>query len=203
MTEQVTRQNLLTTRHRNTPMTWLKLALSAVVVITAICAPWGHAVAQEVKTVPTVDLSRYAGTWYEIAKFPNNFQKKCVRNITSEYQLADDGTIKIINRCYTENSANEVAEGQARVTDRRSNARLQVRFAPAWMAWLPMVWGDYWIIDLDKDYTVAVVGSPSRDYLWILSRTPELPVAQYEMAVNNATRQGFDTSKLVKTLQVH
>ena len=89
----------------------------------------------------------------------------------------------------------------ARVVPGTNNAKLQVRFAPGWLSWLPLVWGDYWIISLDADYSLVTVGTPSRDYLWILSRTPTISAAQYEAAVNNATRQGFDTARLEKTVQ--
>ncbi|EJL84369.1 bacterial lipocalin [Herbaspirillum sp. CF444] len=159
------------------------------------------AVAQEVVTVPLVDLKRYVGKWYEIARFPNSFQKKCIANATAEYRVRADGDIDVINRCKVEGGVLDQADGLAHVTAGSNNAKLQVRFAPAWLAWFPLVWGDYWIIDLDPDYSIATVGTPSRDYLWILSRKPALSTAEYEAAVNNATKQGFDTSKLVKTPQ--
>jgi apolipoprotein D and lipocalin family protein len=99
------------------------------------------------------------------------------------------------------NGALDLAIGEAKVIDKVSNAKLQVRFAPAWLSWLPMVWGNYWILELDTEYSIAVVGSPDRNYLWILARTPTISQADYESRVNNATRQGYDTSKLVKTQQ--
>ncbi len=177
----------------------LTLACAAAAASTA--AP---AVAQEVVTVPSVDLKRYLGKWYEIARFPNSFQKKCIANATAEYRARADGDIDVINRCKVEGGVLDQADGLARVLKGSAggnNAKLQVRFAPAWLAWFPLVWGDYWIIDLDPDYAIATVGTPSRDYLWILSRKPALSTAEYEAAVNNATKQGFDTSKLVKTPQ--
>lgn len=175
----------------------MRRALCALVLACAATC----VAAQQVDTVPAVELSRYVGTWYEIARFPNSFQEKCVANVTAQYHARADGDIDVINRCATASGAVEQADGLARVVAGSNNARLQVRFAPAWLSWLSLVWGDYWIIDLDPGYTVATVGTPARDYLWILSRTPTLSTAQYEAAVNNATRQGFDTSKLVKTVQ--
>jgi apolipoprotein D and lipocalin family protein len=157
--------------------------------------------AQQLETVPSVDLKRYVGRWYEIAKFPNSFQKQCVGNTTADYRVMADNTIEVVNRCKTAGGTVDLAIGAARVLDRSGNAKLEVRFAPAWLGWIPMVWGDYWIIDLDPNYTVATVGTPDRDYLWILSRTPTISDAEYENRVNNATKQGFDTSKLVKTRQ--
>ena len=175
-------------------------ALSAVAIAATLLSAAIPAQAQEVVTVPSVDLKRYVGKWYEIARFPNSFQKKCIGNVTAEYRARTDGDVDVTNRCKVEGGVDQ-AEGLARVIDGSHNARLQVRFAPAWLAWFPLVWGDYWVIDLDPDYTVATVGTPSRDYLWILARKPVLSTAEYEAAVNNATKQGFDTSKLVKTPQ--
>lgn len=157
--------------------------------------------AQQVETAPSVDLKRYVGRWYEIARFPNSFQKQCTGNVTADYRFMADNKIEIANRCKTVEGTIDIAIGEARIVDKASNAKLEVSFMPAWLSWIPMVWGDYWITELDKDYTVATVGSPDRSYLWILSRTPTLPDAEYENRVNNATKQGFDTSKLVKTRQ--
>ncbi|WP_408160369.1 lipocalin family protein [Herbaspirillum lusitanum] len=176
----------------------LTAALSGVLGLFLAAAPAVQA--QEVKTVPSVDLKRYVGKWYEIAKFPNTFQKQCISGTTAEYRARDDGDIDVVNRCTTGKGADE-AQGLAKVVAGSNNAKLQVRFAPAWLSWFPMVWGDYWIMELDPNYTLVTVGTPSRDYLWILSRTPTISPEQYENAVNNATKQGFDTSRLVKTVQ--
>lgn len=173
---------------------------ATIACVSALMAAPVTAAAQEVKTVPAVDLARYAGKWYEIAKFPNRFQKDCVSGTTAEYKARGDGDIDVINRCKTAKGSDE-AQGLARVVAGSNNSKLQVRFAPSWLSWIPYVWGDYWIMELDAQYTLATVGSPSREYLWILSRTPTITDEQYETAVNNATKQGFDTSRLVKTVQ--
>ncbi|MBC7490293.1 MAG: lipocalin family protein, partial [Glaciimonas sp.] len=89
----------------------------------------------------------------------------------------------------------------AQVTDVTSHAKLKVRFAPAWTAWLPFVWGDYWVLDLASDYSYAVVGEPGRNYLWVLSRTPNLPDVMYQAGLAKVAAQGFDVSKLVRTKQ--
>ena len=171
-------------------------ALSAAVMLSTPSVQ-----AQQVTTVASVDLSRYVGTWYEIARFPNRFQTQCRTNVRAIYRARTDGAIDVTNSCVIDGGKTDQAEGLARIIAGSNNAKLQVRFAPAWLSWLPQVWGDYWIIDLTPDYSVVTVGTPARDYLWILARTPELSTAQYETAVNNATRQGFDTSKLIKTVQ--
>lgn len=159
------------------------------------------ALAQDVKAVAKVDLARYVGTWYEVARFPNRFQDQCTGNVTAQYRKREDGDIDVINRCKQKDGSTDEAIGRARVADAVTNARLKVRFAPDWLGWIPFVWADYWVIDLADDYSYAAVGEPSRDYLWILSRTPTLPEATYEAIVNRVTAQGFDTAKLVKTRQ--
>ena len=110
-----------------------------------------------VRTVPFVDLDRYAGDWFEIARFPNRFQRQCVGDVRASYARRADGRIDVVNRCRTDDGRTE-ARGIARVVDERTFARLKVRFAPAWLSLLPFVWGDYWIIGLAEDYSWAVVG---------------------------------------------
>jgi apolipoprotein D and lipocalin family protein len=169
-----------------------------------LCLGIGHAggaSAQSPQTVPQVDLGRYAGKWYEIARFPNKFQSQCAGDVTADYAVRDDGEIDVVNRCKKADGTIDEAAGRARVADPVSNAKLDVRFAPAWLAWLPNVWSPYWIIDLNDDYSVAAVGDPSRDYLWILSRTPQLDDNVYDDVVNRVTAQGYDTARLVKTAQ--
>jgi len=156
---------------------------------------------QDVQTVSSVNLERYVGKWYEVSRFPNKFQTKCIGDVTAEYQKSDDGRIDVINRCRKANQTFEQATGIARIVDTASSAKLKVRFAPAWLSWLPMVWGDYWIIGLAPDYSYAVVGDPGREYLWILSRTPNLPEESFQLALRQAAEQGFDVKKLVKTKQ--
>ncbi len=156
---------------------------------------------ESVKTVQSVDLNRYIGKWYEIAKYPNRFQKQCVANTTAVYSLKDNGRIEVLNSCRTQNGETDKATGDAKIVDKTTNAKLKVRFAPGFLSFLPMIWGDYWIIDLEKDYKYAVVGTPSRDYLWILSRTPELDEATYQEILARIKEQGFDTGKLVKSPQ--
>lgn len=150
-------------------------------------------------TVSSVDLDRYAGKWFEVARFPNRFQRQCVRDVTATYALRPDGRVDVLNRCLGDKGTRIEASGVARSVDPESNARLEVRFAPAWLSFLPMVWGDYWIIDLDDRYTTAVVGSPDRRYLWLLSRTPTVPEPVYQRLVASAARAGYAVDQLVRT----
>ena len=152
------------------------------------------------RTVPVVDLNRYTGDWFEIARFPNRFQRNCLGDVRASYARRADGRLDVVNQCRTGGGRIE-ARGIARVVDNRTFARLKVRFAPAWLGLLPMVWGDYWIIGLAEDYSWAVVGSPDRKYLWILSRTPRLDEAALATARGIARANGFDVERLVDTPQ--
>lgn len=145
-----------------------------------------------VQTVAHVDLQRYLGTWYEISSFPQSFQRGCSFT-TATYSLRDDGDIEVVNRCRKNGKPTE-AKGRARVVDTATNAKLKVSFFRPF-------WGDYWIIELGDDYQYAVVGHPGRDYLWVLSRTPTMDAATYDAIVARAQAQGFDTGRLVRTVQ--
>jgi lipocalin/uncharacterized protein YbjT (DUF2867 family)/ligand-binding SRPBCC domain-containing protein len=151
-----------------------------------------------VRTVPFVDLDRYAGDWFEIARVPNRFQRACVGDVRATYARRADGRLDVVNRCRTAEGETE-ARGVARIVDERAFAKLKVRFAPAWLSWLPMVWGDYWIIGLAPDYSWAVVGEPGRKYLWILARAPQLDDESIAAAREAARASGYDVERLVLT----
>jgi apolipoprotein D and lipocalin family protein len=151
--------------------------------------------------VDRVDLQRYLGTWYEIARFPNRFQKQCVGDVTATYEQQGDGRLAVINRCRKADGTTDEARGVARIVDTATNAKLKVRFAPAFLTWLPAVWGDYWILDLAPDYSHVLVGTPDHKYLWILARTPALPDGTYTAILDAARRQGFDVGQLKPTPQ--
>lgn len=147
-----------------------------------------------VQTVSSVDLGRYAGTWYEIARYPNRFQKQCTGNVTATYEIRDDGNVTVVNSCKTEDGETDTANGKAKIVDSRTNARLKVSFFGPF-------YGDYWIINLGPNYEYAVVGTPDRNYLWILSRTPQMDDALYDVLLQRIAAQGFDTARIVKTPQ--
>lgn len=146
--------------------------------------------------VPALELQRYAGQWHEIAHLPMFFQRKCVGDITATYTPCVDGNITVRNACRTKSGDMDVSEGVARPVDGQPGA-LQVRFAPDWLAWLPMVWANYWVIDLDPDYQWAIVGGPSRKYLWILSRTPTMTPELFARLKTRAIASGYDLKPLV------
>lgn len=151
--------------------------------------------------VPDVDLQRYSGKWFEVARLPNEFQDDCARDVTATYTPREDGRITVVNRCVKKDGSVNEAEGVARRVDGKPPSILQVRFAPGWLSFLPNVWGDYQIIELAPDYTHAVVASPDRKYLWILARKPSIDASLYEKLTARAKAQGFDVTQMLKTEQ--
>jgi len=166
----------------------------ATALLLALALP--VSAAEPVRSVPELDISRYAGHWHEIAHLPVFFQRQCVGDITAAYTLRDDGLIGVANACRTRDGGRDASEGVARPVEGHPG-RLEVRFAPDWLSWLPMVWADYWVIDLDPGYQWAVVGSPNRKYLWILSRTPSMDKALFEQIKARAEKMGYDLKPLV------
>jgi apolipoprotein D and lipocalin family protein len=154
-----------------------------------------------VATIAALDVPRYMGTWYEIAKFPNRFQAKCVANTRAQYLAQTDGSLQVLNSCATADGNTIDALGKAIQVGAASSPKLQVRFAPAWLSWLPQVWGDYWVIDLDADYQLAAVSDAKREYLWVLSRTPQVNAKAYEALLQRLKAQHFDVQKLERTPQ--
>ena len=151
------------------------------------------------ETVSALDLARYEGRWYEVVRKPNRFQKACASDVLVQYTRRSDGRIDVFNQCSEEDGAIRSVTGVARIPEPESHpARLEVRFAPAFLSFLPMVWADYWVIDLDPDYRWAVVGGPDREYLWVLSRTPSMPRETLDGIVQRAQSQGYDVSNLVR-----
>jgi apolipoprotein D and lipocalin family protein len=144
-----------------------------------------------VQSVPHVDLKRYSGKWYEIASFPMFFQRQCIGDTTAEYRLRPEGDVEVVNRCRTEAGFDE-AVGKAWPVNGAGNGQLKVSFFWPFRA-------DYWVIGLDDAYQWAVVGNPNRKYLWILSRSPQLPRDQLDRALEVAASQGFDLSQLQYT----
>jgi apolipoprotein D and lipocalin family protein len=166
------------------------LACTLFLLLTS-CASNGPIIAPP-EVVPQVDLVRYTGRWYEIASFPQRFQKGCTDS-RAEYRILDNGTVEVLNSCFR-NGKVDTAKGKAWVVDTATNAKLKVSFFWPFR-------GDYWIIDLGKDYDYAVVSAPSRKYLWILSREKLMSAALYDRIVANLKDRGFDIVRLQKTIQ--
>ena len=150
----------------------------------------------ELATVPYVDLERYSGLWYEIARLPNSFETNCVQSM-AEYGMDDSGQLNVLNTCTKANGYRRSAKGIIRVENAPENSRLKVNFVPKWLRWAGIGWGNYWIIDLDKDYQYAVVSEPEREYLWILSRTPYMQKSTYDSLIKKLEGLHFNLSHLI------
>jgi len=156
---------------------------------------------QPLPTVEALDLERYAGRWYEIARLPTRYERKCARDVTADYAADGNGGLLVRNRCVQEDGHLREAVGRARLPDARLPGELEVSFAPPPLQWLPPAWGDYWVLFVDDAYTVSLVGAPDRKTLWVLSRTPTLGASELEALKALAERHGFDTSRLRLTPQ--
>ena len=180
-----------------------KLILAgAVLALAIVTTAWGvRAMAEksELKVVSKVDLSRYLGKWYEIATIPSWFEKKCARDTSATYTLRNDGDVDVLNQCTQSDGTVSSAHGRAWVKDKATNAKLKVSFIP-WVK-LNFMAGDYWIIDLGPNYEYAVVGSPGRDYGWILARMPSLPKQTMDGIIKRLEEQGYDFKKFKLTEQ--
>jgi apolipoprotein D and lipocalin family protein len=171
------------------------LTIGSILLAVAGCTHVSKQTSKPLSVVPYVDLNRYTGTWYEIARYPNSFQEGCVGS-RATYTLRDDGKLSVLNECYdkTFNGKIRSAKGKAWVVDKETNAKLKVSF------FWPFA-GDYWIIDLGNNYEYAIIGHPKRKYLWILSRTREMEGDIYEAILSRLRDKQYDTSRLMKTLQ--
>jgi apolipoprotein D and lipocalin family protein len=177
------------------------LLLTILIIISAMTLAQNKS-EQNLEVVPSIDLARYTGTWYEIARLPNSFQKKCVSDVSANYTLRDDGQIKVVNRCRCEDGTFTEAEGRARkASSDGPNSKLEVRFAPAFLSFLPFVWGKYWIIDIAENYSYAVIGEPSREYLWILARSPKLDDPTLQNIFEKVISKGYDIKNIIMTKQ--
>jgi apolipoprotein D and lipocalin family protein len=175
-------------------MTNSGVGLVLLVSMSLIALAGAVRTSEPLTTVPSVDVKRYVGTWYEIARYPNRFQKACLSDTTANYTLLASGIIEVLNSCRQANGSMKTARGKAKIVDTISNARLKVTF------FWPF-YGDYWIIGLAPDYSYAIVGEPRRDYLWILSRSPKMSGQTYAEVLERIRAAGYDTSRLIQTPQ--
>ncbi len=169
--------------------------LLVVFILANGCASVPKNSSPVLQVVPYVDIERYLGKWYEIALYPNWFEKGCFRS-TAFYEKLKDGQIKVTNRCRMHGPNGELNEaiGLANITDNKTNAKLEVQF------FWPFK-GDYWIIDLAEDYQHAIISEPDRQYLWILSRSPNMDTQTLEALKKKIRSKGFDLAYLRQTRQ--
>lgn len=153
----------------------------------------------EVKTEQNVDLNRYIGKWYEIASIPQFFQRDCIGNSSAVYTLSSNNIIKVVNSCDTE-EGKEIAEGRAKVVDKKTNSKLEVTFVN-FFGWLFLLAGDYWILEVDENYSYALVGDPSTKYAWILSREESMSLDKLKAAEKVFLENGYDSCKILTSIQ--
>jgi apolipoprotein D and lipocalin family protein len=178
-------------RHREKQAIWVPLSVLAVTLIAAHLR--AAASKKPLETVENLDLERYQGTWYEIARLPLSWERKCARDVTANYALQPNGAIAVINTCRKADGTIARSKGTARLASKGgSPSKLKVSF------FWPFA-GDYWVFDLDPDYHWALVGTPNRKYLWLLSRTPQINAQLLDGLLEKARARGFDTRKLITT----
>ncbi|MDQ2067398.1 lipocalin family protein [Xinfangfangia sp. CPCC 101601] len=153
-----------------------------------------------VTTVPHVDLNRYLGTWFELKRLPMKWEDTYAADITATYSLEEGGKVRVDNRCLNDEGKPTQSIGQAEPVD-ASNSKLTVTFLPELLRWIPFTSGDYWILKLDPDYKVALIGDPDRRYLWLLAREPQLPQAVIDEYLDHARTMGYDLSPLITPRQ--
>lgn len=169
-----------------------------------IFLPLGFVAAAQCQDLPVmpvsfVDLNRYAGLWYEIAKIPNRFQKQCASGTTAEYSLLPNGNLQVVNRCRESQEEEDSVKGAAKIVDTKTNAKLKVSFVRfLGKYWF---WGDYWIIGLDDEYRWAIVGTPGRKYGWILGREKIMSGADKAKCFEILRRQGYNPDDFVDSPQ--
>lgn len=180
--------------------------ITATLALAAITAGWAAHAAEAPATpaplqaITSLDVPRYMGTWYQVAWFPNRFQKQCVSDTRAEYRQLDGGRIEVINRCRLADGRLDEADGIARPASATlegntlSPAQLEVSFLPALLRWIP-AWGSYWVVALADDGRYAVVSEPQRQYLWVLARAPRLTAEDEATIRSQLTHQGFDLSR--------
>jgi apolipoprotein D and lipocalin family protein len=170
----------------------LCLGFGAWVPLASAQAPSNEPSPAPLEAIASLDVARYMGTWYEVAKYPNWFQKRCIANTSATYAVQPNGMLQVLNRCQKEDGSITDALGEAKQVGDTNSPKLKVRFAPAWLSFLPFVWGNYWVIDLDPQYQLAAVSEPSRKYLWILSRTQTVEPKAYDALLQRLKEKGFN-----------
>ncbi|CAB1210968.1 lipocalin family protein [Acinetobacter bouvetii] len=178
-----------------------KIAIGGAVLIGLGVATMAYAQAKPLATVEKVELDKYLGVWYEVARKPMYFQNKCARDVSATYTLNENGNIAVDNRCYTQDGKLTQSIGEAFVQNEPFNSKLKVSFLPEAVRWLPVGRGDYWVLKLDEDYQTVLIGEPRRKYLWVLSRTPHPEQTVINEYLEYAKSVGYDLSDVIRTKQ--
>jgi len=155
----------------------------------------------DLETVPYVDLARYEGKWFEIARIPNRFQKKCLGNVAANYKILPEEKLEVLNSCLQHDGETALTTGRAKIKDEKTNAKLKVSFVDIAGRYIYLFGGDYWVIDLDSNYQWAVIGTPNRKYGWILSRTETLDITTLYSLSKSLKDKFYDLCDFTMTLQ--
>jgi len=175
----------------------IKIALLGMFVAGILSSSAAYAEPKPLVAAEKVELDKYLGVWYEVARKPMYFERKCIYDITATYTLNENGNIVVDNKCYDTEGNLQRSVGEAFISNAPFNSKLRVSFLPEGVRWIPVGRGDYWILKLDDDYQTVLVGEPKRKYLWILSRTPQLKKEQIQEYLNYAKSQGYNVSDVI------
>ena len=190
---------------KNLPLSGLKIAKiavgSALLVGLGVASMTYANTKQPLVAVDKVELDKYLGNWYEVARKPLSFQNKCDRNVTATYTLNENGNIKVDNRCLKKDGSQTGSIGEAFIQNAPYNSKLKVSFLPEVIRWLPVGRGDYWVLKIDDDYQTVLVGEPKRKYMWVLSRPPQPDKAVVNEYLEYAKSVGYDLDDLIHTKQ--
>jgi apolipoprotein D and lipocalin family protein len=178
-----------------------KIAIGSAVLLGLGATTMAYAQKQSLPTVEKVELDRYLGKWYEVARKPLYFQNKCNRDVTATYTLNENGNIVVDNRCIKKDGEQTQSGGEAFVQNPPQNTKLKVSFLPDFIRWIPVGRGDYWVLKLDENYQTVLVGEPKRKYMWILSRDPQLDKNVVNEYLQYAQSVGYDLSDVIHTKQ--
>ena len=178
-----------------------KIAIGSAVLLGLGATTMAYAQKQSLPTVEKVELDRYLGIWYEVARKPLYFQNKCDRDVTATYTLNENGNIVVDNRCIKKDGEQTQSGGEAFVQNPPQNTKLKVSFLPDFIRWIPVGRGDYWVLKLDENYQTVLVGEPKRKYMWILSLDPQLDKNVVNEYLQYAQSVGYDLSDVIHTKQ--
>ncbi|OTG62106.1 hypothetical protein B9T29_08730 [Acinetobacter sp. ANC 3903] len=178
-----------------------KIAIGGAVLLGLGMATMAYAQTKPLKTVEKLELDKYLGVWYEVARKPLYFQNKCDRDVTATYTLNENGNVAVDNRCYSKDGSLNQSIGEAFVQNAPFNSKLKVSFLPEAIRWLPFGRGDYWVLKLDENYQTVLVGEPRRKYMWVLSRSPQPDQAVVNEYLEYAKSVGYDVGDVIHTKQ--
>lgn len=178
-----------------------KIVVGGAVLVGLGMATMAYAQTKPLHVVEKVELDKYLGVWYEVARNPMYFQNKCDRDVSATYTLNENGNIAVDNRCYAQDGKLNQSSGEAFVQNAPFNSKLKVSFLPESIRWLPVGRGDYWILKIADDYQTVLVGEPKRKYMWVLSRSAQPDPAVVKEYLDYAQSVGFDLSDIIHTKQ--